>query len=360
MTHSGVDLGSFAAVSISVVVPAFGREVLLGECVDSALADERVDVVIVDNGCETDAVDSLRGRDRVQVVTPGYNTGFSGGCNLGVSRSEGEYIVLLNSDAIARPGAIAALVSALDDPTVGISTASVRLLNDPARLNSSGNPVHYLGLTWAGNLGRLAATTPIAGEVASASGCAMAMRRADWERLEGFSDMMFAYYEDVELSLRVWLSGHRVVYVPEAEIWHDYSFSRNPRKYFLLERNRLLMVLTVYERRTLAVLAAPLVGFEIAVLVLALREGWFIQKLRSWWWLLAHSSSVRRRRAEVQLARQLSDLALLERMTAEFDPGVESGVSVPRWADGISLLTWRLARRLLFPRGSHLAAALRR
>jgi len=347
LTHPGVGPGSFRTVSISVVVPAFGREALLGECVDSALADERVDVVIVDNGCETDAVDALRGRDRVRVVTPGYNAGFSGGCNLGVSRSEGEYIVLLNSDAIARPGAISALVSALDDPTVGISTASVRLLSDPARLNSSGNPVHYLGMTWAGNLGRLAATTPTAGEVASASGCALAMRRADWERFEGFSDLMFAYYEDVELSLRVWLSGHRVVYVPEAEIWHDYSFSRNPRKYFLLERNRLLMVLTVYERRTLAVLAAPLLGFELAVLVLALREGWFIQKLRSWWWLLAHSSSVRRRRAEVQRTRSFTDQVLMQRVTAKFDPGIESGVTVPRWADAISRLTWRLARYLL-------------
>lgn len=326
------------------MIPAYGEETLLGRCVESVLADDEVEVVVVDNGCDTGVIRSLPGCDRVRIVTPAHNTGFSGGCNLGVSRSNGEYVVLLNSDAIAQPGAVKALVNALNDPTVGIATASVRLLNDPTRLNSTGNPVHYLGLTWAGNLGREAATTPTSDEVASASGCAMAMRRVDWDELGGFSDVMFAYYEDVELSQRVWLSGRRVVYVADAEVWHDYSFSRNPRKYFLLERNRLLMVLTVYELRTLVVLAAPLAGFELAVLVLALREGWFLQKLRSWAWLIRHASWVRGRRVRVQSGRCRSDEVLLRRATSEFDPGAESGVRVPPWADAISRLTWRIVQ----------------
>jgi GT2 family glycosyltransferase len=329
------------------VVPAFGKEPLLPECVQSALEDESVEVVVVDNGCDPALIDVVRSLDRVRVVGTGSNIGFSGGCNLGAAHSRGEYIVLLNSDAVARPGAIAALLRALEDPTVGIATASVRMMSDPARLNSTGNPVHYIGLTWAGNLGRLAATTPVSVEVASASGCAMAMRTEDWKRFRGFFDRMFAYYEDVELSQRVWLAGLRVVYVPEAEVWHDYSFSRNPRKYFLLERNRLLMVATVYQRRTLAVLAVPLIGFEVAVAAMALREGWFVHKLRSWVWLIAHASVVCRRRAEVQTARHLDDRVLIERFTADFDPGVESGVRVPPWAQAISRASWRVARRAL-------------
>jgi GT2 family glycosyltransferase len=345
LTHTGFVDG--AHVRVSVVVPAFGEEPLLQECVGSALIERDVEVILVDNGCESDAVDRLEGRDRLRIVKPGRNTGFAEGCNLGVSKSLGEFIVLLNSDAIARPGAIAALVSALDDPSVGISTASVRLLSDPARLNSSGNPVHYVGLTWSGNLGEVAASTSVTTEVAGASGAAMAVRKRDWDELEGFFAPMFAYYEDVEFSLRTWLAGRRVVYVPEAEVWHDYSFSRNRRKYFLLERNRLLMVLTVYQARTLATLALPLLGFEVAMLAMALRAGWLRQKLTSYWWLVTHISVVRERRRVVQGARKLDDTALFRLLTAELDPGHASGVDVPPWAVGVSRVSWRIARWML-------------
>jgi GT2 family glycosyltransferase len=339
------------SVRVSVVVLAFGEERLLEKCIESALGERDVEVVLVDNGCVSDAVDRLEGRDGLRIVRPGRNTGFAEGCNLGVANSRGEFVVLLNSDAVARPGALAALVSILDDPTVGISTASVRLLSNPERLNSSGNPVHYVGLTWAGNLGEVAANKTIKTEVAGASGAAMAVRRRDWDDLQGFFAPMFAYYEDVEFSLRTWLAGRRVVYVPAAEVWHDYSFSRNRRKYFLLERNRLLMVLTLYQARTLAVLALPLLGFEIAMLATAMRAGWLRQKLRSYWWLVAHASMIVERRRVVQKSRKLDDTALVPLLTAELDPGPESGIDVPAWAVGVSRVSWRVAR-LLLPNGN--------
>jgi GT2 family glycosyltransferase len=326
------------------VIPAYGDEPLLERCVASALHDEDHEVVVVDNGCTTDAVERVERYDRVRVVRPGYNTGFAAGCNLGVSQSDGDVVVLLNSDAIARPGATAALAGALDDRSVGIATASVRLLADPRRLNSSGNPVHFLGLTWSGNLGRDALATPTSKEVASASGAAMAMRAEDWRRFGGFFGEMFAYYEDVELSQRVWLDGLRVVYVPEAEVWHDYSFSRNPDKYFLLERNRLLMVSTIYQSRTLALLAVPLLGFELAMLVLATKEGWARQKVRSWVWLLTHLRMLRERRSLVQGSRREADAVLLRNLTGDLDPGAESGIRVPTWAAALSRGTWRCLR----------------
>ena len=79
------------------------------------------------------------------------------------------------------------------------------------------------------------------------------MVRADrFAALGGFCEPMFAYCEDTDLSLRCWQRGWRVVLVPDAVVLHRYEFSRNPQKLFLLERNRLLMVLTVYSGRLLA------------------------------------------------------------------------------------------------------------
>jgi GT2 family glycosyltransferase len=332
---------------VSVVILAFGPEPLLERCVRSALEPPGTEVVLVDNGCTTDAVDRVEGIPGVRVLRPGRNTGFTGGCNLGVAHATAPKVVLLNSDAIVCPGALAALESSLDDPTVGIATASVRFMGMPGVLNTTGNPVHYLGVTWAGNLGRPASDFTTAHEVASASGAAMAVRTHDWRRWGGFWDAMFAYVEDTELSLRCWLDGLRVVYVPKAEVLHDYEFTRNPRKFYFLERNRLLMVLTIYQTRTLAILAIPLVTFELAVLLIGLRQGWARQKAAGWWWLLTHADVIRFRRAAVQRARRCSDGALVPLLSPTFDPAPETGMQPPRWASTGSRWFWGYAARAI-------------
>lgn len=331
----------------SAVVTAFGPSPLLGECVTALLGSTgvRTEVVVVDNGGTEDAVDALAGTPGVRVLRPGRNTGFAGGCNLGVAASAGQHVALVNPDAVVAPDALARLSEALAGPGVGLATAGLRLRDRPATMNSAGNPVHYLGLSWAGGLGEPASAHATPADVAAASGAAVAFRRETWDRLGGFWEELFAYCEDTELSLRCWQAGLRVVYVPDAVVAHAYEFSRHPAKLYLLERNRLLVVLTVLERRTLLLLAPALVAFEAAVLLVAARQGWAREKLRGWAWLLAHRSVVRRRRTQVQQARAVGDAALAGLLTARFSPGAESGFHAPAAVNALSGLYWALVRR---------------
>jgi hypothetical protein len=134
------------------------------------------------------------------------------------------------------------------------------------------------------------------------------------------------------------------VLVPDAVVLHRYEFSRNPQKLFLLERNRLLMVLTVYSWRLLAAVLVPLVAMEVAMLATAARHGWAGRKLAGWWWLLRHAGLVRRRRREVQSARVVPDTRLARLLTGDVTPGVE-GLSVPTMLRRVSVAYWALARR---------------
>src|SRR5436309_1674819 len=81
---------------------------------------------------------------------------------------------------------------------------------------------------------------------------------------------------------RARLRGLRVAITPAADVYHDYDFDRNPAKRYLLERNRLIFVLTTYSSRMLAVLAPVLIATELGLLVLALREGWARDKVAGW------------------------------------------------------------------------------
>ena len=114
---------------VSAVVLAYGPEPLLSRCVEALLADPGVDVVVVDNGCTSDSVEQVAGREGVTVLRPGRNLGFPAGANLGARSARADVIAFVNSDVVVRPGAVAALARAVADPTVGIACASVRLLD---------------------------------------------------------------------------------------------------------------------------------------------------------------------------------------------------------------------------------------
>jgi GT2 family glycosyltransferase len=284
-------------VTVSVVVVGYGPEPRLAACLQAVerqlvAGDE---VILVDNG-----VHRLPEAGRVRVVASGRNLGFAGGCNLGVSRSNGDKVVFVNSDAILQPGAVAALRAALDDPGVGLVSGCVVLADDPAVVNSHGNPIHVTGLSWAGGHGDPVSEHQEPTNVTSVSGALFGVRRDVWDRLGGLESDFFMYYEDADLSLRCWLAGLRVRYVPQAVATHDYDFARNPRKMHLLERNRLACIMTVYPRRLLRRALPVVLVTEPLLFLLALRDGWFLQRVKAYVWLARHRRWLLSRRQGVQ------------------------------------------------------------
>jgi len=333
---------------VTAVMLAWGDEPVLEEAVTAVLGSTGVvvDVVLVDNGCTTDAVERVGALDGVTVVTPGTNTGFAGGCNLGARHATGDVLAFINGDAVVEPPALARLAAALGED-VGLSSASLRLYDDPSTMNSAGNPVHFSGLSWAGGLGEPASAHAEPRDITSATGAATAVRADRFAALGGFCEPMFAYCEDTELSLRCWQRDWRVVFVPDAVVLHRYEFSRNDQKFYLLERNRLFLLLTLFERRTLVVLAPALLGLELAVLAVALRQGWGRQKVAGWTWLWRNRSVVRDRRQEVQARRTRSDREISALLTGDFAPGGEAGMAAPAVVRTGSRAYWNLARRWL-------------
>ncbi len=335
--------------SVGVVMLAYGAEPVIDEAIAAVRASTGlgVSLVVVDNGCERDDLAELCRTHDALLVRPERNLGFAGGVNAGARTLDDPFLALVNSDAVVAPEALSRLVAVASDPSVGIASASVRLASDPTTMNSAGNPLHILGLSWAGGLGEPATSHAEPADVASASGACLALRREHWERLGGFPEEFFAYQEDLELSWRTWQLGLAVRYVPDAVAVHHYEFSRNPSKMYLLERNRLLFVLTSYGTRTLVLLAPAFLGLDLGMAAVAAGQGWLRQKARGWWWVLRHPAWVRRRRHMVQVARVVPDRELVRLWTDRFDA---AAMPLPRWGQPLqSLLAgyWRVVRRFV-------------
>ncbi|SES43225.1 Glycosyltransferase, GT2 family [Pedococcus cremeus] len=334
---------------VSVIVLGYGPEPYLEHCLDAIASELPADgeIVLVDNGVGPRPAGSAPFPGQVRIVGDGANLGFAGGCDLGAARATGDVLVFANSDAIVRPGSLAPLVGVAEAAEVGIASGSLRLADAPDLINSAGNPLHFLGLTWAGGCGEPASRHATACDVAVCTGGFFAVRREVWEALGGFDPTYFAYHEDTDLSVRCWLAGWRVRYVPEAVADHHYDFGRNPRKMYLLERNRLLTVLTDYPSGLLLAVAPALLVTEPLFLVLAVLQGWPRQKLEAWGWALSHLSLVRHRRRRVQRAVRRGPDVVALRMAARIEPPM---VSPPPGMGLVNLALsayWRVALRTL-------------
>jgi GT2 family glycosyltransferase len=353
------DIGTGGLPRVSAIVLAWKAEPLLRRSVEALLSSEKVgvEVVLVDNGCTTDDVVQLSALPGVTVIGDGTNLGFSGGSNLGVAHSTGEYVALINGDAVVEPTTLARLVEELAQPSheasrngtqpafsrVGIAAGAVRLADNPDLLNSNGNPVHVLGISWVGGLGeRDTRTAPT--ETAGAMGACLVTTRAHWDRLGGFDEHYFAYGEDADLSIRTWRLGLRVVNVPDAVALHGYEFGRNNFKFYLVERNRLIIVSTLWGARALLLLAGPLLALETAMLLLALRQGWFKDKVRGYAWLWRHRRHILDRRRQLQRERTVPNREWMRVLTDRLDtPLVDPpGVGV---LNACMSAYWRLVQR---------------
>ena len=207
-------------------------------------------VVIVDNyrsDAERTAVTELAAAHRWQLVAPSANLGYGEGNNRGVAAAKqggASRFLLLNPDARIEAPALAELEAAVTaDP---MTLAAPVITTGDGRLWSDGSDL-YLAT------GRMRATrkrNPDLREDVSPwlSGACLMVSAELWDRLNGFDDRYFLYWEDVDLSWRCLQAGGRLLVVREAAAIHDEGGtsqaggerSRSSVYYYYNIRNRLL------------------------------------------------------------------------------------------------------------------------
>jgi GT2 family glycosyltransferase len=195
---------------------------------------EGIETICVDNGSSDGSDGEVERRfPGVELIRNGANLGFAAGTNAGIARAlerGADWILLLNNDAIAGPGLAAALERAAQSrPDAGIFACKV--------LFDDGRSVMYAGASfnaWLGYSGRRVGYGKPdhfheLRDVGRADGAAMAISRRLLERVGPFDPALFAYVEDVDLSLRARSKGFGVVFVPDAVVRHKGSASTGGR-----------------------------------------------------------------------------------------------------------------------------------
>lgn len=201
-------------------------EAALG-AVGAYLASEDVEprVTIVDNASRTEQRQMLHEScpPGVRLALLEENLGYGAAANLALRDGEAELVCVSNADVLAEPGALAALAAvALDEPDAGMVGPAFGGETDRyhARLPSA---AAMLGRVFAGSFARGAVQAPPPGEIGEAgqpSGACFVLRRTTWERLGGFDEGFFLWYEDVDLAKRLRDTGFRNLIAGSAQVGH--------------------------------------------------------------------------------------------------------------------------------------------
>jgi len=211
------------------------------------------EIIIVDQNSKEDPTDKLtKAYPDIILIKSKKNLGFTGGNNLGISHSKGEFIFCVNNDTIITETLIEELVEPLmhNNVNIGVTSPKIKYYENPEIIQYAGtskmNP--YTGRT-AGNMkGVLDSKHPECSDSYQtyyAHGCAMMINYKVIEDIGFLDDDYFIYYEELDFSERVHKAGYKIWYVGSTYILHKESITVGKNslfKEYYHTRNRILFM----------------------------------------------------------------------------------------------------------------------
>lgn len=242
---------------VAIVVPNWNGADRLRPCIRSLAAQhhDHFEIVVVENGSTDDSravlgeLTAEAAPIRLTVLHNVTNLGFAGGVNRGIRHALDagfEAIAMFNNDAVADRRWLGALVAELDSrPDVAIVTGRL-LMADGRTIDSTGDFYSEWGIAFPRDRDRPAELLRSSGYVFGGSGGASLFRSSLFCDIGLLDEDFFAYFEDVDLSFRAQLAGHRVYYTEHAIAYHDQgSTSRHISGFATTQFFRNLPILLV-------------------------------------------------------------------------------------------------------------------
>lgn len=183
-----------------------------------------LEVIVVNNGSTDDSNSFVKDNfPTFKLLEIKKNRGFVGGNNFGVKHASGKYVLLLNNDTQVSPDFITTMVKKMEsDKTIGAVQVQLRsmrnrdLLDAVASFYTSSGFLYHYGYYQQHRKKQYQKELL----VYSIKGACFFMLRKDYLDLGGLDEDFVCYVEESDLCHRIWLSGKKVIYLPDSYIYH--------------------------------------------------------------------------------------------------------------------------------------------
>lgn len=221
---------------VSVIIVNHNGIDFVQSCISSVLSSDypNFEVIFVDNASTDGSLDYVKRNfssdARLKFVENSSSVGPAVGRNRGAKVAQGKYLVFLDNDTEVKANSITELVKALE--------SDISIGSGQAKLLKAGSNYYDCAGDYLGPLGFLIERSGGAKDegqfdyltdILSAKSAASIIRKDLFDKIGGFDEDFYMYLEETDLSWRVWLAGFRVVFIPQAVVYHAFN---TPQKDF--------------------------------------------------------------------------------------------------------------------------------
>lgn len=225
--------------SVSIVIVNYNGEDVVLDCIRSIYRHFNqipYEIIVVDNASQDSSPEHIaRNFPKVILLSQSENLGFGAANNIGAEYAQGDLLFLLNSDTLMTHDILPILIAKLlEFPNVGIVGPKLLNLDGSFQISVSkeiGIWGEYQTMLQVRRYKSPATRTRISNKyshdqaVDIVMGAAMLMRRSLFQKIGGFDETFFMYFEESDLCKRVQAMGYIVLYTPEASLIHIGGYS---------------------------------------------------------------------------------------------------------------------------------------
>jgi len=244
-------------VKVSILIPLYNGEQVIGPCLDSVLASGFKDYeILVLDDCSGDK--SVSEAEKylprgITLVSNDKNAGFVKNIHRGIKKAKGKIIVLLNMDTIVEKDWLEELIKPFDVlQGIGAVGSKIYYMGD-AVLQHAGAYLDDIARSYHTGRGELDnGQYNTCREVEYVCGASLAFQKDAIESVGGFdTGYSPAYYEEADMAFRLRKAGYKIIYAPASRLRHHECYATKGAFFYYISKNRLRFVFKHFSLRRL-------------------------------------------------------------------------------------------------------------
>jgi GT2 family glycosyltransferase len=345
---------------VAIVVVNLNRTDLTRECVRSIAACglKDIEIVFVDNGSTDNSYDVLTEEfPYLRAIRLTENGGFTGGYNAGMVKAlelHPEYVFLLNNDTRIDVHCIVELTRFMDaNPELAACQPKILQMENPKQLDSTGQLVNPILLYKERGRGKedLGQFDCNDGNIFSPKGAAFFVRSRVLKQVGFFDETYFANCEDIDLSWRIHLAGHRIGYCPASVVFHHVgsptSSTLRKKVVFHSLKNQIRTLIKCYSINNLLKYLPLTIALHITYAIFHLLSKLNLDILRAvcsaFVWNISNIRNTLAERHRIQKMRNVEDDTIIKTYMM---PLIKGGIASHAFEKRFPLLSEKLAGNL--------------
>ena len=242
--------------TVAIIIVNWKKYDITSTCIESLLNSNNSNfkIILVDNESDNKKVEKFKYRNEIEIIQNKKNEGFSKANNIGIDyalKNNYNYTLLINNDTLVEKNLIEVLLKTAQAKNFSVVQPLILNYNGKEIWNAGGKINYFFG--------NFITTKKLGNSLNSSheltewfTGCCCLFKTKIFKDIGKLDERFFAYYEDVDFSLRLKKYGYKIGFTSKTQIYHYESFSSisnnskggklSPYVHYLNIRNHILIL----------------------------------------------------------------------------------------------------------------------